>query len=91
MRSSGGFPMHAESSASIAVLPFLNMSGDKDTEFFSDGISEDIINALTQINGLRVAGRMSSFAFKGAQVDLATVRDKLNVDTIYGRSGSIAS
>jgi eukaryotic-like serine/threonine-protein kinase len=82
MRSSGGFPMHAESSASIAVLPFLNMSGDKDTEFFSDGISEDIINALTQINGLRVAGRMSSFAFKGAQVDLATVRDKLNVDTV---------
>jgi eukaryotic-like serine/threonine-protein kinase len=82
MRGNVGRLVTPESSASIAVLPFLNMSGDQDTEFFSDGISEDIINALTQINGLRVAGRMSSFAFKGAKVDLATVRDKLNVETV---------
>src|SRR5688572_7118627 len=75
-------PVYAEMTASIAVLPFENMSGDKDTEFFSDGISEDIINALAQIPGLRVAGRMSSFAFKGSKVDLATVREKLNVETV---------
>jgi serine/threonine protein kinase len=71
-----------EAAPSIAVLPFENMSHDADTEFFSDGISEDIINALTQITGLRVAGRMSSFAFKGTKVDLATVREKLNVETV---------
>ena len=81
-RVSGMTPTPGDVTASIAVLPFTNMSGDKDTEFFSDGISEDIINALTQITGLRVAGRMSSFAFKGTKVDLATVREKLNVDTV---------
>jgi serine/threonine-protein kinase len=72
----------AEPNASIAVLPFENMSGDRDTEFFSDGISEDIINALTQITGLRVAGRISSFAFKGTKINLETIREKLNVDTV---------
>lgn len=87
LESSGGrskvaTPANGEAMASIAVLPFQNMSGDKDTEFLSDGISEDIINALTQISGLRVAGRMSSFAFKGEKVDLATVREKLNVETV---------
>ena len=73
---------HADPTASIAVLPFENMSGDEDTGVFSDGISEDIMNALTQIAGLRVAGRMSSFAFRGMKVDLATVREKLNVETV---------
>lgn len=68
--------------ASIAVLPFENMSGDRENEFFSDGITEEIINALIQIDGLRVAGRTSSFAFKGAKVDLATIGEKLNVDKI---------
>jgi TolB-like protein len=58
------------------------MSGEKDNEFFSDGVSEEIINALTQINGLRVAGRTSSFAFKGTRVDLAKVGEQLNVDTV---------
>lgn len=75
-------PAGSDAMASIAVLPFENMSADKDTEFFSDGISEDIINALAQISGLRVAGRMSSFAFKGTKVDHATIREKLNVETI---------
>ena len=79
--SSGPSPT-AQVPPSIAVLPFENMSGDKDNEFFSDGISEEIINALTQINGLRVAGRTSSFSFKGAKVDLATVGEQLNVDTV---------
>jgi serine/threonine protein kinase len=68
--------------SSIAVLPFENMSGDRDNEFFSDGISEEIINSLTQISGLRVAGRTSSFAFKGTKVDLATIGEKLNVETV---------
>ncbi|MEO8576746.1 MAG: protein kinase [Gemmatimonadales bacterium] len=72
----------SESLASIAVLPFENMSPDKDGEYFSDGISEDIINALTKIRGLRVAGRMSSFAFKGMKVDHAVIREKLNVETV---------
>lgn len=75
-------PVANESMASIAVLPFENMSSDKDGEFFSDGISEDIINALTKIHGLRVAGRMSSFAFKGTKVDHAMIREKLNVETV---------
>ncbi|MGK2961094.1 MAG: protein kinase domain-containing protein [Gemmatimonadaceae bacterium] len=82
VRSRTATPRGHDGMASIAVLPFENMSGDKDTEFFSDGISEDIINALTQISGLRVAGRMSSFAFKGKKVDLAKVREKLNVETV---------
>jgi serine/threonine-protein kinase len=71
-----------EAHASIAVLPFENMSADKENEYFADGITEEIINALTQIRGLRVAGRTSSFAFKGAKVDLANVGEKLNVDTV---------
>jgi serine/threonine-protein kinase len=71
-----------ELGASIAVLPFENMSGERDNEFFSDGVSEEIINSLAQIPGLRVAGRTSSFAFKGMKIDLATVGEKLNVDTV---------
>src|SRR5437879_11033418 len=55
----------AERVASIAVLPLANMSADKENEYFSDGIAEEIINALAQIDGLRVAARTSSFSFKG--------------------------
>jgi eukaryotic-like serine/threonine-protein kinase len=55
----------AEPQPSIAVLPFVNMSGDKEQEYFSDGLAEEIINALTHIPGLRVAGRTSSFFFRG--------------------------
>ncbi len=68
--------------ASIAVLPFDSMSADKDNEYFADGITEEIINSLTQIEGLRVAGRTSSFSFKGTKHDLATIGEKLNVDTV---------
>jgi tetratricopeptide (TPR) repeat protein len=56
--------------ASIAVLPFTNMSADSENEFFADGITEEIINALTQIEDLRVAARTSAFSFKGKHVDL---------------------
>lgn len=68
--------------ASIAVLPFENMSEEKSNDYFADGISEEIINALTHVEGLRVAGRTSSFAFKGQRVSLAEVGEKLNVDTV---------
>ncbi len=72
---------------SVAVLPFVNMSADPDDEFFSDGITEEIINALTQLRGLRVAARTSAFSFKGRTEDLRTVGEKLNVGTIV--EGSI--
>jgi serine/threonine-protein kinase len=68
--------------ASIAVLPFANMSADPENEFFADGIAEEIINALTQIDDLRVAARTSAFSFKGKHVDLRIVGDRLNVKTV---------
>jgi TolB-like protein/Tfp pilus assembly protein PilF len=67
---------------SIAVLPFHNLSGDSEQEFFADGITEEILNALAQIRGLRVAGRSSAFSFKGKNEDLRSVGSKLNVGTI---------
>ena len=67
---------------SIAVLPFTNMSTDPENEFFADGISEDIINTLGQIEGLRVAARGSAFFFKGKHVDLRDVGQKLRVSTV---------
>ena len=66
----------------IVVLPFANLSSDADTEFFADGITEEIINALTQIEDLRVVARTSAFSFKGRQVDLRTVGVSLNVTTV---------
>ena len=66
----------------IAVLPFKNLSGDPEQEFFADGITEEIINALAQISGLRVAGRSSSFSFKGRSEDLREVGAKLSVASI---------
>jgi len=67
---------------SIAVLPFTNLSSDPDTEYFSDGISEEIINTLAQLPGLRVAARTSSFVFRSRGLDLAEVGAKLKVATI---------
>ncbi len=55
----------AEEQPSIAVLPFVKISGDKEQEYFSDGLAEEIINALTKIPGLKVTARTSSFAFRG--------------------------
>jgi serine/threonine protein kinase/Flp pilus assembly protein TadD len=66
----------------IAVLPFHNLSGDPEQEYFADGVTEEIINALAQIPGLRVAGRSSSFSFKGRNEDLRSVGAKLGVATI---------
>ena len=68
--------------ASIAVLPFTNMSADPENEFFADGITEEIINALTQIEELHVAARTSAFSFKNKHVDLGIVGERLHVKTI---------
>lgn len=68
--------------ASIAVLPFVNLSADPEAEYFSDGMTEEIINALSQVRGLRVAARSSSFSFKGREVDARTVGGQLGVRTL---------
>jgi len=67
---------------SIAVLPFVNMSKDPDTDYFSDGMAEEIIGALAKLDGLKVISRTSSFYFKGQHVDLGTVGAKLKVDHV---------
>ncbi len=63
----------------IAVLPFVNMSSDPEQEYFSDGIAEEILGALSRLDDLRVAGRTSSFSFKGKTKDLRTIGETLNV------------
>jgi non-specific serine/threonine protein kinase len=68
--------------SSIAVLPFTNLSSDPADEYFSDGISEEIINALSKLEGLRVAARTSSFSFKGRAVEIAEIARKLGVATV---------
>ena len=72
---------------SIAVLPFVNMSNDIDNEYFCDGITEEIINALTKIDKLKVIARTSSFAFKGKDIDIRKIGGQLGVSTIL--EGSI--
>jgi serine/threonine-protein kinase len=73
---------HGVVQASIAVLPFLNLSPDKENEYFSEGITEEIINALTQVRGLRVAARTSSSAFRGTNTDAREIGQRLRVRTI---------
>ena len=73
--------------ASIAVLPFDNMSGDPEQEYFSDGISEDIITDLSKVAGLMVIARNSSFTYKGKSVDIRTVGRELGVTAVL--EGSI--
>ena len=67
---------------SIAVLPFVNMSSDPESEYFGDGLAEELINALTKIKDLRVVARTSSFAFKERNDDIRKIGEKLNVDTL---------
>ena len=69
----------APSDASIAVLPFANMSGDPDNEYFSDGLSEELLNLLTQLQSLRVCSRTSSFSLKGKNIDMPTIASQLGV------------
>jgi len=68
--------------ATIAVLPFVNRSASVDDEYFSDGLSDELLNVLAKIQGLRVAARTSSFQLKGTKEDLATIGQKLNVATL---------
>ncbi|MGN2250851.1 TPR end-of-group domain-containing protein [Frateuria sp. GZRe14] len=67
---------------SIAVLPFVNMSGDVENEYFSDGIAEEILSLLTKLPQLKVSSRTSSFFFKGKEIDLPTIAAKLDVSTV---------
>lgn len=73
---------NSDGRASIAVLPFVNMSGDEDNEYFSDGISEELLNVLVKVAGLRVPSRTSSFTFKGKDMKIAEIARELNVDHI---------
>jgi TolB-like protein len=76
-KSQGG-----ERQKSIAVLPFVNMSGDEENEYFSDGLTEELLNLLAKVDDLRVSSRTSSFAFKGKDTSLPSVAQELNVDNI---------
>jgi adenylate cyclase len=66
----------------LAVLPFVNMSTDPENEYFSDGITEELLNALTRVDGLQVTSRTSAFAFKGKHTDIRDIAIQLNVDRI---------
>jgi serine/threonine protein kinase/tetratricopeptide (TPR) repeat protein len=74
---SGRLERHA-----IAVLPFINLSAEKENEYFSDGMTEEIINALSHVKGLRVAARTSSFTFKGKDLDAQTIGQRLKVRSL---------
>jgi len=76
-----------DTSPSIAVLPFFNLSRDEENEYVADGLADELLNVLAKIRGLRVASRTSAFFFKGKDVDLPTVARKLNVATVL--EGSI--
>ena len=67
---------------SIAVLPFIKMSNDPEQEYFSDGMAEEILNSLSHLKDLKVAGRTSSFQFKGKNFDLREIGDKLGVGPV---------
>ena len=72
----------ASTTPSIAVLPFANMSQNADDEFFSDGLAEEIINALVQVPGLKVIARTSAFAFKGKNEDIRRIAETLGVTNV---------
>ncbi|MBK7742262.1 MAG: tetratricopeptide repeat protein [Betaproteobacteria bacterium] len=76
-----GAPLDKEA-PSVAVLPFVNMSRDDENEYFADGLAEELMNVLAKIRGLRVVSRTSAFYFKGKDIDIPTVAQKLNVATV---------
>ena len=85
-------PLSMDSSSpakTIAVLPFANLSGDKENEYFSDGLTEEIINAIAGLPGLRVTARTSAFALRGKNLDVREIGAKLNVEHIL--EGSVRS
>jgi TolB-like protein/Tfp pilus assembly protein PilF len=75
-------PTHILIEKSIAVLPFVNMSNDPDQEYFSDGMSEEILNSLSHLKNLKVAGRTSSFQFKTKNIDMREIGEKLGVKNV---------
>jgi TolB-like protein/predicted Ser/Thr protein kinase len=75
-------PFAKRSQPSIAVLPFVNLSADKEQEYFCDGMAEEIINALTHVEDLRVVARTSAFSFRGKEIDIREIGRKLNVETL---------
>ena len=85
----GASGIHSESEIdrSIAVLPFANMSADKEQEYFSDGLSEELLNLLAKIQDLKVISRTSAFSFKGKNEDIRTIGEKLGV--AYLLEGSV--
>ena len=87
MRGRSGVPPRAPEMSSIAVLPFADLSADRDQEYFCDGMTEEIIDSLTKMGGFRVVARTSSFAFKGKQQDVREIGKKLNVG--YVLEGSV--
>jgi TolB-like protein/cytochrome c-type biogenesis protein CcmH/NrfG len=74
----------------IAVLPFANMSGDPEQEFFSDGISEELLNVLAKVKGLQVTSRTSAFAFKGKDISIPEIAEKLGVEHVLEGSVRMA-
>jgi non-specific serine/threonine protein kinase len=71
---------------SVAVLPFANLSADPDNEYFTDGLTEELINALAQVEGLRIPARTSVFALKGTELDVQEIGDRLSVDNVLAGS-----
>ena len=82
MKSTYNETMKIVPEKSIAVLPFINISNDPEQEYFSDGMAEEILNSLSHLKDLKVAGRTSSFQFKGKNFDLREIGNKLNVGTV---------
>jgi len=80
LTESGSVPARVSApDKSLAVMPFVNRSGDADNQYFSDGLSEDLINALTALPGMHVASRTSSFRFRGSELDIRSIGEQLNV------------
>jgi len=82
LASGNAAPAFAPPAHSIAVLPFVNMSGDVKQDYFSDGLSEELLNSLAAVRDLQVAARTSSFTFKGTDADVAVIARKLNVGAV---------
>jgi TolB-like protein/Flp pilus assembly protein TadD len=76
------WPVASPAARSVAVLPFANMSGDDENGYFSDGLSEQIITALSHVDGLRVAARTSSFALRDGRLDVRVIGDTLDVEAV---------
>jgi serine/threonine protein kinase len=85
-----GLPPTVPSQRSVAVLPFIDLSPNKDHEWLSDGISEAMINALSGLKGLRIPARTSSFFFKGKELDIQEIGQKLKVESVLEGSVQVA-